>query len=109
MLKSGFIALAAVLAGVSANQLSVTIYNHGDCTEPSQVIQPLVDGYKQNQCYNYVWEGSNSAQITYCYGSSCACTFYGNSDCSGQSVRLRTNQCASHGGGWQSYKCSSLG
>lgn len=101
--------LAFVVTTATAAELKVNYYSDGECTAYILSLHPGVSF----GCYDYNWQGSNSANIADCTypNGVCACTFYTQAGCKGasQSVDYPNNNCASnYGHGFLSMKCGII-
>ena len=112
-------ALATIgLNTVFAANIQVNYYTDGGCSDYATSIE-YSDTWDSG-CYNYQWDGSNSANIAGCpSGDPCECYFWPEENCQGQaqgyvtSVPLSINpsatNCASNWGvGWSSMRCDDF-
>jgi hypothetical protein len=101
--------LALLISAATAAELKVNYYSDGGCSDYILSLHPGVS----YGCYDYNWQGSNSANIADCTypNGVCVCTFYTQAGCKGasQSVDYPNNNCASnYGHGFLSMKCAVI-
>jgi hypothetical protein len=99
--------IATFITAATAATLKVNYYSDGGCSNYMTSLTPTTDYY----CYDYVWTGSNSANIADCTfpNGKCLCTFYTQPHCKGaqQTVVYGADNCASNWGrGFYSMRCS---
>jgi hypothetical protein len=108
-MRSPTFILAFLITAATAADLQVNYYSDGGCDDYILSLHPSVSW----GCYDYDWQGSNSANIADCTfpNGVCACTFYTQAGCTGasQSVDYPDNNCASnYGHGFLSMSCGVI-
>jgi hypothetical protein len=98
--------MAALAASASAAGIHINYYTDGGCSNyASSPPNVPIDG----GCYNWQWNGANSANIANCDYKECWCTFYTQPNCQGaaQALTYSGDNCASNWGqGYVSFKCA---
>ena len=109
-------ALVSLITTAAAYELKVNYYSDGGCEDYILSLNPTVDwGQNPTTCYDYEWNGINSANIANCQdpagGQNCYCVFYTEPGCEGnwgvgKSDWYDGDNCASNWGqGFKSMVC----
>ncbi|KAI2629347.1 hypothetical protein GGS26DRAFT_592014 [Hypomontagnella submonticulosa] len=97
-------ALVSLLACLGS-AIQVNYYKDGGCSDYATSIKNVPS---DGSCYNYEWNGSNSANIANCDWPNCECIFFTDGNCQNPkySAVWGSDNCASNwGGGFHSFTC----